>query len=168
MNELTPSILTRAESWLCLTALLYCVMNGAQIFETFLIIPKWSTAPPESLQYINGQFLPNLKTFWIVLHSLHEICFIVAIVFCWKLDLRNSLLILFAVHFAVRTWTILYFAPNLMAFQSYASGEGNIANIIEKISLWRKLNYVRVGIFIALNIALIPIIIKLLHLKIKG
>lgn len=166
MNDLTATILTRAEIWLCITTLVYFLLNGAQIFETFVIIPKWTAAPPESLHYFKGSYAMDLKTFWIVIHSLHEITFILAIVFCWKLDIRNPLLILFAIHFAVRAWTILYFAPHLMEFERIANSGSIGQHLIEKATLWRNLNYIRVGIFLAVSIGLLPLCMKALKLKV--
>ena len=159
------NILTRAEIWLCITTLIYFVMNGAQIFETFVIVSKWTASPPESLHYFRGKYAMDLKTFWIIIHSIHEITFILAIVFCWKLEIRTSLLILFAIHFVVRVWTILYFAPNIMEFERIANSENSTQNLIEKAALWRNLNYIRVGIFLAVSIALIPLCMKVLNLR---
>jgi hypothetical protein len=165
MNALTANILTRAEIWLCITTLIYFLMNGAQIFETFVIVPKWTASPPESLHYFKGKYSLDLKTFWIIIHSIHEITFILAIVFCWKSDIRNPLLILFAIHFLVRVWTILYFAPNVMEFQKIANTENITQNLINKAALWRNLNYIRVGIFLAVSIGLIPLCMKALNLR---
>jgi len=159
------NILTRAEIWLCITTLIYFVMNGAQIFETFVIVSKWTASPPESLHYFRGKYAMDLKTFWIIIHSIHEITFILAIVFCWKSDIRASLLILFAIHFVVRVWTILYFAPNIMEFERIANSENCTQNFIDKATLWRKLNYIRVGVFLAVSIALIPLCMKVLNLR---
>lgn len=167
MNALTANILTRAETWLCITTLIYFLMNGAQIFETFVIVPKWTASPPESLHYFKGKYALDLKTFWIIIHSIHEITFILAIVFCWNLNIRNPLLLLFAIHFAVRVWTILYFAPKVMEFERIANAENITHNLISKAALWRNLNYIRVGIFLAVSIGLIPLCMKALNLKIS-
>jgi hypothetical protein len=116
MNNITANYLARAETWLFITTLAYFLMNGAQIFETAVIVPKWTASPPDSFQLFKGKYGLDFKTFWIAMHSLHEITFILAVIFCWKLDpIRNWLLILFAIHFAVRVWTLMYFAPNIMS-----------------------------------------------------
>lgn len=163
MNNITIDYLTRAETWLFITTLAYFLMNGAQIFETAVLVPKWTAAPPESFHFFKGKYGLDLKTFWIVAHSLHEITFILAIVFCWKLDIRNALLLLFAVHFAVRVWTLAYFAPNVIAFQKIANEESSGADLLRRTTLWRNLNYIRVGIFLAVSLGLIPLCIKLLN-----
>ena len=112
MNDVTEAYILHATIWLGITTLIYFLMNGAQLFETVVIVPKWTAAPPESFQLFRGKYRLDFKGFWIALHSIHEITFLLAIGFCWKLtDIRNGLLLLFVVHFAVRVWTLLYFAP---------------------------------------------------------
>lgn len=102
------------------------------------------------------------------MHSIHEITFIVAIVFCWKLDpIRNWLLVLFAIHFAVRVWTLTYFAANIIEFQKMANTTDFGAGLLKRTTLWRNLNYIRVGIFIAISIGLVPLCIKIINLKFK-
>ena len=168
METITSDYLSRSLIWLCITTLIYFLMNGAQIFETAVLVPKWTAAPPESLQLFKGKYAPDLKTFWIVLHSIHEITFILAIVFCWQLGpVRNWLLILFVIHFAVRAWTLAYFAPNIIEFQKLANEGTARAELISRTSLWRMLNYIRVGIFIAVSLGLIPVCIKVLALRFK-
>jgi hypothetical protein len=168
MNSITSNYLLRAEIWLFVTTLIYFLMNGAQIFETAVIVPKWTASPPDSFQIFKGKYGLDFKPFWIVLHSIHEITFILAIIFCWKLDLiRNWLLILFAIHFVVRVWTILYFAPNIIDFQKIANTSAIRTDLLNKTTLWRNLNYVRVGLFILISIGLIPLCVKLMSFKFR-
>lgn len=163
MDSITSNYLLRAEIWLFVTTLIYFLMNGAQIFETIVIVPKWTASPPDSFQIFKGKYGLDFKLFWIVLHSIHEITFILAIIFCWKLDLiRNWLLILFAVHFVVRVWTLLYFAPNIIDFQKIANASSVRTDLLNKTMLWKSLNYVRVGLFILVSIGLIPLCVKLM------
>ncbi len=133
-------------------------MNGAQIFETAVIVPKWSASPPESLQMLQGKYGIDLKTFWIVMHSIHEITFILAIVFCWHIDsVRPWLLLLLAIHFAVRIWTLAYFAPTIIAFQKIQTASPAVMDLGSRAARWRTLNYIRVGIFIAISLGLLPL-----------
>jgi hypothetical protein len=90
MESLTTADIVRAEIWLCITTLLYFLMNGAQIFETLVFVPKWVSSPPENFKLLLDGKGISLKVFWIVFHSIHEIAFILALVFCWKIDpVRN-------------------------------------------------------------------------------
>lgn len=167
MENITSQYVNRAETWLFITTLFYFTMNGAQIFETVVLVPKWSASPPETFQMFKGKHGLDLKTFWIVIHSLHEVTFILAIIFCWKLGIRNPLLVLFAIHFAVRAWTLLYFAPNIIEFQKIANLESVGTDLLSRTTMWRNLNYVRVALFVLVSFGLIPLCIKLLNYKLN-
>ena len=166
MENITTNYLTRAEVWLCITTLIYFLMNGAQIFETLVFVPKWAASPPGNFRLLSDGPGASLKLFWIIFHSIHEITFILAIIFCWKIDpVRNWLLVLFAVHFAVRAWTLSYFAPNIIDFQKIGETPALAKDLISRASLWQTLNYTRVAMFMAVSFGLIPLCIKLFSLR---
>jgi hypothetical protein len=158
MEVLNAQYLFRAEAWLVITTLIYFIMNGAGIFETAVIIPKWTASPPESLQIFRGAYGIDLKYFWIAVHSIHEITFMVSIIFCWNIPgVRESLLLLFAMHFGVRIWTLTYFAPRIMEFQQVANDVLSVPNIATRARNWKYLNYVRTGMFIAISVGMLQI-----------
>lgn len=166
MANLNMEYLSRAESWLFVTILAYFLLNGAQLFETAVLVPKWTAAPPHSFQVFKAPYGADLKTFWIVAHSIHEITFILAMVFCWKIDpVRNGLLVLFVIHVALRVWTLAYFAPNIIEFQAIANGKSFTMDLLSRTKQWRTLNYIRVSVFMAVSIGLIPLLVKLTGLK---
>lgn len=142
---------------LFVTTLLYFAMNGAQIFETAVFVPKWTAAAPDSFTLFRGPHAIDLKTFWIASHSIHEVSMIVALILCWKLEIRNALLLIFVLHFAVRAWTLGYFAPEIMSFQRIAeSGEAGV-NLAARVVRWKNLNLLRVAAFVLLSWAMIPV-----------
>ncbi|WP_077414728.1 transposase [Chryseobacterium sp. JV274] len=166
MESLTVTSITRAEIWLCITTLLYFLMNGAQIFETLVFVPKWASSPPDTFKLLQNGKGTSLQFFWIILHSLHEIAFILALFFCWKIDpVRNWLLALFIIHAAVRVWTLAFFAPNIIQFQNLATSSSVSEEILSRISLWKSLNYIRVAIYVIVSIGLIPLCIKLFSFR---
>lgn len=164
MENLSQAYLDRAEFWTLLTTAIYFLMNGAQLFETLIFVPRWAASPPESLQFLqDGQGL-GLKAFWIGFHSLHELTFILAILFCWKIDsVRNGLILIFILHFAVRAWTLAYFAPNIIDFQKIADTQELDRLVKERIENWKKWNFVRVAIYIGLSAGMVPLLLKLFH-----
>lgn len=165
MDALSQNYLDRAETWMIVTTLAYFLMNGAQIFETAVIVPKWTAEPPESFVLFKGKSGLDFKWFWIACHSLHEITFVLALVFCWKLaEIRNWLLLLFILHLAVRIWTLAYFAPKIIGFQNTGIVD-NISNIAEKTAQWRNLNYFRVAFFLLISFGLLPICYRVISLK---
>lgn len=168
MEQLTANYLTRAEIWLSITILAYFLMNGAQVFETAVVVPKWTVSPPESLSVLGGKYGLNLKAFWIVIHSLHELTFLLALIFCWKIDsVRNWLLLLLLLHVAVRVWTLTYFALHIIDFQKIAASPATDTDLLARTAQWRVLNYIRVGIFLAISFGLIPLYILVTNLRVK-
>lgn len=164
-SALTSGYLRRAALWLVITTLAYSLVNGAQIFETATIVPSWTTAPPRSLGLFHGAYGLDFMAFWITMHTVHELTFLLAIVFAWKVQtVRNWLLALFAAHAALRVWTLTYFAPTLIAFQhSPISSEVDPA-LVAQAALWQDLNYLRVGLFVAVSVALLPLVARVIRL----
>lgn len=134
-------------------------MNGAQLWETAILIPAWTAAPPASLIFFKAPYGIDLKAFWIIVHSIHDVIFITALIFNWnEKGRRIPLIIILICHIAVRAWTILYFAPTIIEFQQIPYSETIDIVLEEKAAHWRHLNYIRVGIFFILNLTLIPLL----------
>jgi hypothetical protein len=158
----TAAYLTRALWWLCATVALYLLMNGAQIFETLLVVPAWTAAPPASLGMFQGDHRLDFKAFWIAFHSIHELAFIVALILCWKIEnVRNWVLGAFILHLAVRIWTLGYFAPTIIEFQQMAPSSAIDPELARRAAQWRNLNLVRVALFFVANLALFPPTLRL-------
>ncbi len=157
MGDFSIEYLERAEIWLFSSTLLYFLMNGAQIFETLVFVPKWAATPPQSLHLLADRNGVSLKSFWIGLHSLHEITFFLALAFCWQIDcIRDWLILLLVLHFALRAWTILYFAPQIMRFEREALGEDSI-DLRRRAIRWQRLNYFRVAVYLLISLAFLPL-----------
>ena len=91
-TALPSGYLRRAGTWLVITTLAYFVVNGAQVFETATVVPAWTAAPPASLALFRGEHGLDFMVFWIVVHSLHELTFLLAIAFSWRIPtVRNRL-----------------------------------------------------------------------------
>ena len=161
MSTPSASYLRRSLFWLVATTAVHLLMNGAQLFETALIVPAWTAAPPASLGLFQGEHRLDFKVFWIVLHSLHEITFVVALVLCWKLKaVRHWMLGLLLVHMAVRVWTLAYFVPTIVGFQSMPPSPSVDPALVREATRWRSLNLIRVLLFVAVNLALLPLIFR--------
>lgn len=143
---------------LLITTVTYLLLNGAQLFETAVLVPVWTAAPPASLHLFQGQYGLDFKNFWIIAHSLHELTFLAALFLNWKIaSRRNVMVVVFVVHVVVRAWTLLYFAPVIISFQQTPFTATIDQALQEKAALWRNLNLVRVALFTLLSFALIPL-----------
>lgn len=166
INSPSPAYISRASAWLTITTLVYFLMNGAQLFETAVIVPAWAAHPPESLNMFRGPNGLDFKVFWIAFHLIHELTFIAAIIACWRFDdVRNRMLILFAGHSAVRVWTLMYFAPNIIEFQELANSNLATADLPQRTMEWMNYNLLRVALFILVSIGLLPLWHKVVRLK---
>ena len=54
---------------------------------------------------------------------------------------------------AIRIWTISYFAPQIIEFQSIAQNQDIHGDLVQQAQKWVTYNYIRVGLFFAINIA---------------
>ncbi|TGM48226.1 hypothetical protein EHQ92_10155 [Leptospira biflexa] len=161
--------ITIAKYSLFLNLLIYFMMNGAQIFETFVFIPRWASGNEPNLGILNTEFKSaDLKYFWILFHSIHEIIFLVSLFFCYQIEgIGNYLCFLFILHMLVRAWTIIYFANKIIWFQSLASSiKKNSPKVINEIRKWIFWNYFRVSIYLGISICMIPLAIRIL--KVNG
>ncbi|MGJ1403662.1 transposase [Sphingobacterium siyangense] len=150
---------SKATHWLFYSICAYFLMNGAQLWETALMVPARTVAPPSSLIVFQKPYVLDFKVFWIVMHSLHEIIFIVALCYNWKIKKRRNLMVaVFLAHLSVRIWTLIYFAPTLMEFQRLPYSDTVDQILKEKAMQWRNLNIVRVVLFFMLNFLLICVL----------
>ena len=146
---------SRADGWLFSSVAAYFMMNGAQLWETAIIIPAWTQAPPASLIFFQEPYGLDFKYFWIAVHSVHEVIFVLALIFNWKIRSRRlPLVLLFLAHIGVRVWTIVYFVPTIIDFQQMSVVNNIEPHLVERAARWRNLNYLRVGLFFTINTAL--------------
>lgn len=149
----------RADTWLFIAIVGYLVMNGAQLWETAIFIPAWTQAPPASLVFF--KYGIDLKTFWIIVHSVHELALLLAVYFNWKIKARKLwLLLLVLIHAGIRAWTLAYFAPTIMELQQMEYNPTVAPDLVQKAARWKNLNYVRVAFFFAVNLGLIWLLFK--------
>jgi len=151
-NMKTSTKYYKANLWLFIATAAYFLMNGAQLWETAIMVPAWTAAPPESLLFFKGTYGLDFKNFWIIVHSSNEMFLLIALIFNWRFKKRrNFMLLLLVAHISVRVWTLLYFAPIIMEFQAMNVKPMTDPVLLEKAAQWRNLNYLRVALFFLIN-----------------
>jgi hypothetical protein len=60
--NITEDYLSRAELWMIITIVTYFLINGAQIFETAVFVPKWTANPPGTFSLLANKNGTSLKT----------------------------------------------------------------------------------------------------------
>lgn len=167
-NFVSIHSLSIAKYSLLLNLLIYFLMNGAQIFETIVFVPRWAIGTVPVLSLLNTEYKSaDLKYFWILFHSIHEILFLVSLLFCFQIEgIGTNLFLLFILHIGVRAWTIIYFANKIIWFQSVANTiDKHSVQVFSEIKKWVIWNYLRVTIYIGISIFMVPLTIKILNLN---
>ena len=143
----------RADRWLLYAVSSLCVLTGASLWETIVLVPVWASGNPATLSVLRGNVGADSSVLWVVLHSLFELIFLTTLVFSWGLKERRALLLsIAALYLVVRVWTVAYFAPMFLTFQKLSSASYIPASLIEGTVHWKKLNCIRTGAVVALNI----------------
>lgn len=148
----------RANLWLIITIVLYAMVNGAGYWETFNVVPLLASDPPLSFHIFQGPYGLRYEKFWIIIHTVHEISFILAIWLNWKITKRRYLLfIAFGAHILLRIWTLLYFAPVLNGFWDYPVGTKIDIALQQQTESWKNWNLLRVFLYSTVNIGILAI-----------
>lgn len=151
----------RGNRWLLWSIFLYFIMNGAQLWETALFAPTWTSNPPESLDFLRKTQGVGLPIFWIFIHSIHEVFMLIALVYNWKFrQRRNWMLLLILIHVGIRVWTLVYFAPAIMEFQTNDISGINHQDLLGKTEQWRNLNYLRVSLYFLVNLGFVQLLVQ--------
>lgn len=124
---------------------------GAGLYEARVLVPLWSSAPPESLIHYNLQTLRPTpgQRFWIVSTPLVGLLGLANLVVGWRSTAaRRRWWLLGAGGVVVMVViTFVYFVPALMGFEAVRAGaDGSLAASVNR---WVILNWIRAAIYMA-------------------
>ena len=124
---------------------------GAGLYEARVLVPLWSSAPPESLIHYNLQTLRPMpgQRFWIVSTPLVGLLGLANLVVGWRSTAaRRRWWLLGAGGVVVMVViTFVYFVPALMGFEAVRAGaDGSLAASVNR---WVILNWIRAAIYMA-------------------
>jgi hypothetical protein len=110
---------------------------GGGLYESFVLIPLWSKAPPSSFVIIQlGTGVP-LQRFWLPVHVAITLCIIVALVMTWgEPTVRRLLLVALVSDLVMRVWSGLFFIPEMLAFQQVPLDEAPSAALAARVARW--------------------------------
>jgi hypothetical protein len=110
---------------------------GGGLYESFVLIPLWSKAPPSSFAIIQPGTGVPLQRFWIPVHVAITLCIIVALMMTWGEPIVRCLLLVTLVSYIVmRVWSRLFFIPEMLAFQKVPLDEAPSAALAARVSRW--------------------------------
>lgn len=137
-----------------ITCLSFAVVIGAAVYEHLAVVPKWTAAPPQSLSMFRGQYGLYAQAFWIPVHPITLVLFVMTLVASWKSERRLNVLVAFAGYFAVLAITFAFFVPELIEITSTPFSETVSPDLTARAQLWEKLSLVRLAVLILLSLTL--------------
>jgi hypothetical protein len=137
-----------------LTALCFSIVIGAAVYEHIAVVPGWSAAPPASLTMFQGKYGLNSGPFWMSIHPVTLLLFIITLVMHWKTLRRKSILIAFIGYLIILVITSIYFVPELMSIVNTPYAETADASLTERAKMWETLSLVRLVVLVVLALIL--------------
>ncbi|RYG45296.1 MAG: hypothetical protein EOO01_18050 [Chitinophagaceae bacterium] len=138
-------------SILCLA---FAVVIGGAVYEHLNVVPTWSAAPPFSLAMFQGEYGLKPELFWMLIHPVNLLLFVVTLIFHWRSARRRNIFIVLGSYLAVLVITSIYFVPELIAITSTSFAETVDGNLVERASLWETLSLIRLAFLVVLSIVL--------------
>jgi hypothetical protein len=115
---------------------LACAIGGG-LYESIVLAPIWSASPPSSFAIIQPDTGVPLQRFWIPVHAAITLFIVLALVMTWAgVPVRRLLLAALASYIVMRTWSGLYFIPEMLAFQKVPLDSPPSAELAARVSRW--------------------------------
>ncbi len=137
-----------------LVCLCFSIVIGAAVYEHLGVVPQWSAAPPASLTMFQGEYGLAAQNFWMPIHPVCLVLYVLNLIIFWKTDRKKPLLIAFAGYFLVLAITAAYFVPELLAITGTPVSEIPDAGLTQRAGQWETLSIVRMIFLIGLALVL--------------
>lgn len=89
--------------------------------------------------YVQGEYGINQALFWMVLHPVNLVLFIITLVLHWRTPAKNSTLLPFITYLAILVITQIYFVPELISITTTPFSETVDPLLTSRATLWEVL-----------------------------
>jgi hypothetical protein len=138
-----------------LACLSFSVIVGAAIYEHTALWPAAFSEPPKSLTVFQGPYRLNAALFWMFVHPVTLLLFVITLVVSWKTDRRKHVLTTLVGYVIILLATFLFFVPELLELTGAPYSDTVDASLQSRGSRWITLSLIRAGILIVLAINLL-------------
>ncbi len=135
-----------ASALLIASIVVWGIWCGGQIFNELMVIPKWSSSPPETIKAYNEIPQKGGFPFFPLFNPLFVILAIASAISAWKCARRSRkwLALSAIVALAVFASLMLYLVPLVGSTQAHAlAGDLPAAEIIARVEAWKFGNRIR-------------------------
>lgn len=123
---------------------LWGTLLGGIAYSHLVFFPPYLSALPASAVIVNGPYGLQDATFWTIIHPLLILSLIVTLILNWKLRTRRKLLLIsVVVYVLVLVISLVYFVPELMAFQRSPESSLSPAQWLARGQRWQRLSWIR-------------------------
>ena len=137
-----------------ITCLAFAIVIGGAVYEHLNVVPTWSAGPPVSLAMFQGEYGMNPELFWMLIHPVNIVLFIITLALHWRSARRKFIAIVLASYVAILIITAIYFVPELLSIIKTDYSVTADAQLTSRAQLWEALSIIRLGILVVLSIIL--------------
>lgn len=137
-----------------LVCLCFAIVIGAAVYEHLGVVPQWSAAPPASLSMFQGKYGLAAQNFWMPIHPVCLVLFLINLALFWKTDRKKPLLIPFTGYVVVLAITATFFVPELLSITGTPFSETTDAALTQRANRWEMLSIIRMIFLIGLAFVL--------------
>ena len=135
---------------LIFAALCFIIVIGGAVYEHIVIIPQWSAAPPYSLTMFQGPYKLHGEHFWMAIHPVTLLFFILTLIFNWK-SLRKKYILMSLIGYLITLIvTAIYYVPELIDITSTRYEDTVNPALTDRAQLWEMLSLFRLGFILIL------------------
>jgi len=138
-----------------LTCLSFVVIVGAAIYEHTALWPAAFSEPPRSLSVFQGPYRLNAAIFWMSVHPVTLLLFVITLIVSWKTARRKNILIAMGGYVIILLTTFSFFVPELIALTGTPYSDTVDASLQTRGSRWITLSLIRLVVLLVLTMTLL-------------
>ena len=137
-----------------ITCLAFAIIIGGAVYEHLNVVPKWSAGPPASLTMFQGEYGLKPELFWMLIHPVNILLFIITLILHWRSPRRKNIVIVLSTYVVILIITSVFFVPELISITSSAISATPDEGLTRRAKLWEILSIVRLVVLAVLAIIL--------------
>ena len=129
---------------LFLAIILWGTLLGGIAYSHLVYFPVYLSALPDSAVVVNGHYGLHEGIFWMTIHPLLILSFVITPVLNRKSQARRKLILIsLVIYIVVLVVSSLYFIPELMAFERSPESSLTPAQWLTRGQRWQRLSWIR-------------------------
>lgn len=140
---------------LILACISFVIVIGGGTYEHAGIVPVWASAVPASLAMYQGEYAIAPGRFWIPVHPMTLVLFIIVLIANWRTERCKFILVPLAGYAAVLVMTFVWFVPELMAITQSAYSATVDAELTRRAGNWKTFSLMRLAFLLVMAMVLL-------------